>query len=194
MNPDMLILRLSNARVFRDLSQSELRMMVDFGEAFGFAKGDPVPGEAQLLVVLTGAIEVTRGQSQDGKPWTVRLGPGAVLNELTFLGAAELHEAAVCVRPTTVFALARTTFEKLVSLGNASAAKIGAALARSIAARVQERNAALLKLMKQHQALLDSMERLLTDKKVQEELFGKGSTDQHEFSTFKEEVLSKWDY
>ena len=194
MHPDLLVLRLSNSRVFADLCAAELRMLVDFGRVLKFAKGDSLDGMRELLVVLTGKVEVTRGKSDGGTPWTVNLGPVSTFNELIFLGCEEIHESARCTRATTIFALSCETFSKLVDLGNVSAAKIGAALARSVAQRLQERNAALIRLMHQHQALLDSMDKLLTDPEVQQELFGKGSTEQREFSTFKEKMLSKWDY
>lgn len=52
------------------------------------------------------------------------------------------------------------------------AAKISFGLARSLAGRLRDRNDAFVELSRRHEALLDSMDRVLTDRKVQEELFG----------------------
>lgn len=195
MNPHLLLPQLSGCRAFSELSPAELARLADAGEFRSLAKGDAVRGERrELYAVLSGGIVVVRGAADDGTPWTSRLGAGAVFNELAFLGGDEVFEAARCVEDATLFALPATHFEELVAEGCASAAKIGTALARSVAGRLRERNGALLKLMRQHEALLDSMDRLLTDPQVQEELFGRASTGPREFSTFRDELLANWDY
>jgi uridylate kinase len=175
VNPDVLALRLGNCRLLAGLSAAELRLLVDLGEFHPIEKGDAVDlGPADLRFLLTGKVALP-GASGGGRG--AAAGAGSTLNELAFLGATEPTEAGRCSRPGAVFALPRHAFDRLVAAGDRVAAQISFGLARSLAARLRDRNEAFVELSRRHEALLDSMERVLTDREVQEELFGiKGAT------------------
>ncbi len=174
MNPDVLALRLGNCRLLAGLSAAELRLLVDLGELHTVEKGDRVDlGPEELRLLLTGKVALANAKGTGGRGAGASAGPGATLNELAFLGHGEAGDAARCVKPGAVFALPRHAFDRLVEAGEGIAAKLSFAMARSLAARLHDRNEALLDLSRRHEALLDSMERVLTDREVQEELFGK---------------------
>jgi len=195
MNPDLLALRLAGCRLLEGLIPTELRMLVDVGALRDLAKGDRLDeGPHELRLLLAGAVELTCGRTEDGQPFTVTVGAGAALNELAFLGCRELFTSARCVKAGQIFAIPREAFDRLVSVGSSAAAKIAAALARSVAARVHDRNDALMELMRKHEAVLESLERVLTDPQVQTELFGAKPAAKREFAAFREDLLAKWNY
>jgi uridylate kinase len=101
------------------------------------------------------------------------LGSGATLNALAFLGQGE-PQVGRCVKAGNVFSLPRHAYDRLVAAGEGLAAKVSFALARSLAGGLHDRNEALSELTRRHEALLDSMERVLTDRAVRDELFGDG--------------------
>jgi uridylate kinase len=171
VNPDVLALRLGNCRILQGLAAAELRLLVDLGALQPVEKGDKIelgPGELKLL--LTGRVSLGRNGGAPGG--AVRA--GSALNELAFLGHPD-SSVARCTRSGTLFTLPRAALDRLVEAGEGIAAKICFALARSLAARLHDRNEAILELSRRHEALLESMERVLSDKEVQEELFGTGS-------------------
>jgi uridylate kinase len=171
MNPDVLALRLGNCRLLAGLAASELRLLVDLGRLEPIAEGEAVDmGPSELRMVLTGKVALSNGKA--GRAAAATAGAGSAINELAFLGHDEPLDTGRCVTAGHLFSLPRSAFDRLVGAGEGVAAKISFALARSLAARLHDRNEALLDLQRRHEALLDSMERVLTDRQVQQELFG----------------------
>jgi len=175
VNPDVLALRLGNCKLLHGLSAAELRLLADLGELRAIEKGEDVDlGPPDLRLLLTGRVALPRAGNGGGRGATA--GAGATLNELVFLGHGKADRGR-CTRPGFLFTLPRHVFDRLVEAGEGVAARISFALARSLAARLHDRNEAFLELSRRHEAILDSMERVLTDRKVQEELFASPRRD-----------------
>jgi len=66
--------------------------------------------------------------------------------------------------------------------------KIAAALARSVAAGVHDRNDAPMELMRKHEAVPGSLEDVPADAEVQAELLGA----KRELVAFREDLLATW--
>jgi uridylate kinase len=168
VNPDVLALRLGNCRVLAGLSAAELRLLVDLGELHQIEKGDKLElGAGELKLLLTGKVSVAGNGGGRGATASA----GATLNALAFLGQGD-PQVGRCVKPGSLFSLPRLALDKLVAAGEGVAAKVSFALARSLADGLHDRNEALSELTRRHEALLDSMERVLTDRTVRDELFG----------------------
>jgi uridylate kinase len=168
VNPDVLALRLGNCHVLAGLSAAELRLLVDLGGLLPIEKGDRIElGAGELKLLLTGRVSITANGGGRG----TTAGAGATLNALAFLGQGD-PQVGRCLKPGSVFALPRGALDRLVAAGDGVAAKLSFALARSLAGGLHDRNEALSELTRRHEALLDSMERVLTDRTVQDELFG----------------------
>jgi uridylate kinase len=173
VNPDVLALRLGNCRVLAGLSAAELRLLVDLGELRSIEKGDRIElGAGELKLLLTGKVSVTGNGGGRG----ATAAAGATLNALAFLGQGD-PQVGRCVKAGSLFSLPRVALDKLVAAGEGVAAKVSFALARSLADGLHDRNEALSELTRRHEALLDSMERVLTDRTVQDELFREKGAD-----------------
>jgi len=99
----------------------------------------------------------------------------------------------------------RAAFRGLVEAGHPAGAKLMGGIAASVAARLDDRSAALPDLLRRHEALLESMDRILTNDEVRAALFGPGRWEATAlagaaeagafggFAPFKRRLLERWD-
>jgi len=199
MRLDELIRRLRANRICAHLTQPELRSLALAGEIKTLPAGAPLAQhEGQLVVLLEGQAEVTQ-EIEGERQWMRRVEEGAVLNELSFLGGSRTSESAHAHGDAKVFVLGRRTYVQMVKRGDPVAGKLGLAIAGTVAARLDDRNSALLRILRQHEALLESMDEILTNPETQARLFGErvevgaAPAPAGDFAAFKQEILDRWD-
>lgn len=191
MDAQDLSAALAPTRICAHLTEAEISQLALIGATARKQDGEPLAEGHALAVVLHGAADLVREVAEGEPPQVTRCGPGSILNEIEFLCGGAARETVRAVGSTLVFVLSRKTFAKLVANGSTVAGKVGLNIARSVALRLDERSSALLELLRKHEALLESMDQILTDSTVRDQLFEPLAA--RTFDTFKAGVLGNWE-
>jgi len=142
---------LASIELFEGLEDAELHRIIEVGRVEHWKRGARVLEEGaygpRMMVVLAGAVEVLRRDAAGVQRGLAALGPGEVLGEMSLL--LDLPRTAT-VRATsalTVFAMDRLAFHEMVHVGDPAILKLGLALSRVLAKRLEALNSGVLHLI-----------------------------------------------
>ena len=107
-----------------------------------FHEGDAGDG---LYLVVAGEINVIK-HGKDGELLLAKLGPGAVLGEMSLITSDARSASGRALAPTTVLHLPAREFRALLDGGSTAALKIAAAIAEVLAHRLAAMNSLVLGL------------------------------------------------
>lgn len=178
---------LSGCRLGVHLSAEELRVIAQAGRVRQVGDLERLAGLDEIAVLLEGEAEV-RYSAPGGPAWTTRAGPGDVLNEEGFLGCTAALLLIRARGAARVFLLGRSAFRGLVDRGEPAAARLALSIASAVAARLDDRSAALLELLRRHEALMETMDRILANRAHATAPAAGGES----FAAFKRRLLDHW--
>ena len=107
-----------------------------------FREGEPGDG---LYLLVSGEINVVK-HGKDGEHLLAKLGPGAVLGEMSLITADARSATGRALGPCSVLRLPATEFRALLESGSVAALKIAAAIAGVLARRLATMNGLVLGL------------------------------------------------
>lgn len=137
----------------RDLSADEVARIADEGRIEHWPEGSIVleEGDAgqRLVIVLDGHASVVKRDRSGAEHEIARLGPGAVLGEMGLLLERTRSATVRALLPLRVFAMDRDVFREMVDAGDPAALKMGFAVARALAGRIDAQNTRLVDLLEE---------------------------------------------
>jgi CRP-like cAMP-binding protein len=107
-----------------------------------FREGEPGDG---LYLLVAGEINVVK-QGKDGEHLLAKLGPGAVLGEMSLITSDARSATGRALAPSSVLRLPAPEFRALLESGSVAALKIAAAIAAVLARRLATMNSLVLGL------------------------------------------------
>jgi len=126
----------------------------------------------EMLVLLDGKAEVWKRDPQGGEDLLLaEIEAGESIGELAMLRSERRVATVRAVRPCKLFVLDHTGFDDLVAKGDPAAFKMGLQLARVVTDRM-----------------------VLLHKKVMEYFKAQAQPRPQEFASFKQELMSNWDF
>lgn len=136
-----------------DLSADEIARVVEAGRVENWPEGSVIMEEGstgpRLVILLEGTVRIRkRDESQRGQ-LIAEVGAGAVLGEMSLLRDAPRSASVYAATPLRLFAMDRRNFEEMVADGDPAALKVGLAIARVLARRVEELNTRVVELLAQ---------------------------------------------
>lgn len=146
-----LIAQLCRVGLCRDLAQDELDTLCEAGR---LREAEPqqelvVEGETSdtLYILLDGEVAVVKRDAQGEEAELAVLGRGAILGEVALLHSVPRTATVRATGPVRSFALDRQSFDRLLSENEPAALKLGLAIARSLALRLNHANERLMDLL-----------------------------------------------
>lgn len=163
---------LKQTNIGKNLSLEEVGQLREAGTLVNFKDNDILMRQGDesdsILVLLHGEAEILK-ESEDNSPKHIRdVGRGDVLGEL---GVIMQTPRSCTIRAKTAmmtFAIARSSFEKLMSDGSSIGGKLSIHIARVIGNRMQLLTDEVFNLLQQNDSLLDSIEKLRNSSSQQE--------------------------
>jgi CRP-like cAMP-binding protein len=171
---DVLSLRLrrevlGGCPLFRGLSPGQTRRVVLLGEIAEVAEDRPVFRQGDVgdsvHIVLEGAVELWRTQSDHARERIAGLGPGAVFGEIALIARTPRTADVVAVRPTRLLTLRWDTLDRIArqypriasrlfrNLADVVTARLAGAEARSVLVRDADTGAFSLSYFREYLAL-----------------------------------------
>lgn len=133
----------------RSLSRAELEALAAIAETQQIAAGRDLFGEGDaadgLYLLVAGEIDVIK-RAGGGEHTLARLGPGAVLGEISLLTSETRSATGRAVADTRVLRLPVEPFRTLLDNGSSAAFKLVAAIAEVLARRLATMNDKVLEL------------------------------------------------
>lgn len=200
MDVEELCKELRQAPFSRDFSAQELAHIARAGKRVDIAEGETLMEEGKvsdaLIVLLGGAAEVVKRIHGTQTRRIAELGPGAVLGEIGLLNKTPRSCTVRSIKPCQAFVLGRDSFDALVEQGDAAAYKLALAIARVLASRLENMDVEVVKLLAEHESVLDLVEGLVTQPDVSQELFQIEEHQQRreDLGRFKEKLLTEWNF
>ncbi len=143
--------QLASTSLCKDLSTDEIARIVEAGRVEQWPRGSVIMEEGskgpRLVILLDRDVRVQKHVSDDQQQLIASLGPGAVLGEMSLLTDAPRCATVVASSPLRIFAMDRRNFEEMVGDGDPAALKVGMAIARVLALRVDELNVRVVDLL-----------------------------------------------
>jgi CRP/FNR family cyclic AMP-dependent transcriptional regulator len=135
----------------RTLDASEVARVVEAGRVENWPAGSVIMEEGssgpRLVILLEGTVHILkRDEAQRGQR-IAEVGPGAVLGEMSLLLDAPRTASVHAATPLRLFAMDRRNYEEMVADGDPAALKVGMAIARVLALRVEELNKRVVELV-----------------------------------------------
>jgi CRP-like cAMP-binding protein len=126
----------------RGMQRADLEVLAEFGEMCSFAADELLvaPGRASAMyLVVEGVVEVVASTDKSDRRLAV-LEPGSVIGEMGLLRDAAAGAGVWTTEPTRCYRLDRWAYDQLVELHPATACRLTAAIARSLAERLDRMN------------------------------------------------------
>jgi len=173
---DDLPSQLGATALCQGLTRSELVRVAESGRVEHWPEGSVVMEEGtqgpRVVVLLDGRVQILK-RSDDGRERKIaEVGPGGVLGEVGLLHDRPRSATVRASEPLRVFAMDRSTFQEMVEDGDPAALKMGLAIARVLSSRVVALN----------DKVVDLLEQLSGHQPVEE------------FSEFRQQLFTKWDF
>jgi len=126
----------------------------------------------RVVVLLDGRVQIFK-RGDDGQERKIaEVGPGGVLGEVSLLHDRPRSATVRAAEPLRVFAMDRSTFQEMVEDGDPAALKMGLAIARVLSSRVVALN----------DKVVDLLEHISGHQPVEE------------FSEYKQQIFTKWEF
>lgn len=173
---DDLARQLGRTGLCQGLSRQELVRVAEAGRVERWPEGGVVMEEGaagpRVVVLLDGVVEVLKRDDRGDERVIAEVGPGGVLGEMGLLSD---HPRSATVRaksPLRLFAMDRATYLEMVEDGDPAALRMGLALARVLAGRVESLN----------DRVVDLLERVPDEEPVQQ------------FAAYRNRLFTRWDF
>jgi len=148
---DTIHAQLADTPLCSGLSADEIARVVEAGRVENWPEGSVIMEEGssgpRLVILLEGRVEVRKRDHDDEGQLIAALGPGAVLGEMSLLLDAPRSASVMASCPLRLFAMDRRNFEEMVADGDPAALKVGMAVARVLARRVEMLNHRVVALL-----------------------------------------------
>ena len=173
--PQEIVRALAATPLCSGLDDDELHRLAGEGRVEHWAEGAVVMEEGavgpRLVVLLSGEVEVLKRDGDGAERVLARVGPGAVLGEMSLLLESPRTATVRAVSPLRVFAMDHTAFQAMVADGDPAALKLAHRIARVLAARVEALNQRVIELLSErHREPLD------------------------EFAKIRQQLFTRWDF
>lgn len=167
---------LGDTALCKGLSRPELLRVAESGRVERWPQGSVVMEEGtagpRVVVLLEGMVQVLKRDEEGNEQELARVGPGAVLGEMSLIESAPRSATVRALMPLRVFAMDRGTFSEMVEDGDPAALKMGLAIARVLSRRVTALNHKMVEL-----------------------LAATGSPQPaQEFSAYEQRLFTRWDF
>ena len=147
--------QLSRTPLCRGLERVELSRLVEAGRIEVWPKGSVIMEEGssgpRLVILLEGNVTIHKRDANNRGQLIAELGPGAVLGEMSLLRDAPRSASVHAKTTLRLFAIDRRNFEEMARDGDPAALKIGLAIAKVLARRVEELNRRVMALLEANQ-------------------------------------------
>lgn len=149
--------QLAKTSLCRDLTTLEISRIVEAGRIEAWPAGSVIMEEGsngpRLVILLEGTVSVHKRNEALRGQFIAELGPGAVLGEMSLLRDAPRSATVRATTALRLFAMDRRNFEEMARDGDPAALKLGVAIARVLAKRVEQLNQRLVDLLS-HEAVV----------------------------------------
>ncbi len=169
---DRLVSTLKQTHLGRSLSDEEIDRIAKAGTITEIApttvairEGEP---SDSLLVLLSGEVEILKGDLA-ANPHQIRtLGKGEVIGELGLILHAPRSCSVRATQPTQIFKLHRQAFEEMLDRGDSAASHLAVQLARIMGRRANQLTDEAVEMLDENDRLLETVDRLKTSSSSQE--------------------------
>lgn len=167
---------LADLPLFRGFDDDELERLMLAGRVERWSSGSVLMEEGdagpRLIVILEGRVAVLKSDGAGGEHVLSEVEAGSVLGEMSLLTAAPRTASVRAVEGLRVFAMDQTVFDGMIADGDPAAMKLGLAIARVLAHRLERLNQRLVELLEEEES----------------------DSPLHELSRFRHELFSRWDF
>lgn len=142
--------QLARTSLCRALSREELHRLVEAGRFETWPVNSVIMEEGssgpRLVILIEGDVAIYKRDDNEVTQQIATAGAGAVLGEMSLLREQPRSATVRALSPLRLFAIDRRNFEEMARDGDPAALKVGLAIARVLAARVEALNQRVMAL------------------------------------------------